>query len=233
MTDAPILEACQLRRVSKTGVWLTVHLYAVNITDMGDQEWQNFLFICYCIYPPDLPSYWDGCNSALSIYNALDCKKGSLIINHINKLCDGVVELAGKDFTPSHVHNAPSFIHVMQCGRKRPIPWGHFSTIHPWMWRIWSRRETFWPATSGREGGEVFTTCVQWNLIPSPTGTSLRRSVSIWRRIRRSTCSIVTINTNTPPRPPFVLLKEGILGMEAEDTFKHTARRLARKWKQP
>ena len=35
--------------------------------------------MCYGIYPPDLPDYFDGCGAEFSICHALDCKKGGLI----------------------------------------------------------------------------------------------------------------------------------------------------------
>ena len=47
-----------------------------------------------------------------------------------NKICDGVANLTGKSFTPSHVHDNPSSIQVASCGRARislrdPLPTTH------------------------------------------------------------------------------------------------------------
>ena len=56
---------------------------------------------------PSLPKYYDGCNVRFSICHALDCKRGELVTTSLNELCDGVVDLAGKAFTPSHVRNDP------------------------------------------------------------------------------------------------------------------------------
>ena len=65
----------------------------VNGTELGAQEWREYLFLRYGIDPPDLPCHCDGCGAAFSIYHALDCKKGGLITACHNKLCDGVHNL--------------------------------------------------------------------------------------------------------------------------------------------
>ena len=57
--------------------------------------------------PPYFPKYCDGCNARFSISHALDCKRGGLVTARHNEICDGVADLAGKDFTPSHVRNDP------------------------------------------------------------------------------------------------------------------------------
>ena len=52
----------------------------VNGMDLGSQEWRDYLFLSYGIYPPDLPYHYDGCGKAFLIYHALDCNKGGLIM---------------------------------------------------------------------------------------------------------------------------------------------------------
>ena len=66
---SPTLDARQMRRVTKTGAWITVLLSMVNGMELGDQEWRYTLFPCYDIEPPDLPSHCDGCNKKCSIYH--------------------------------------------------------------------------------------------------------------------------------------------------------------------
>ena len=96
MAAAPALYACHLQWGTKTGVWLTVFPYTVNRTDMGYQECYNALFLRYGIDPPYLPPTCDVYNDKFSIYHALDCKKGGLIMTHHNELRDGVAYLSGK-----------------------------------------------------------------------------------------------------------------------------------------
>ena len=55
--------------------------------------------------PPDLPIYCDGCQAKLLISHALDFKKGGLVTERHNKLCEGVADLSGKAFNPSHVRD--------------------------------------------------------------------------------------------------------------------------------
>ena len=96
-----------LWRATNTGMWLTVKPLTVNGTELGAQEWQNTLFLRYGINPPGPPKFCDGCNSAFSILHALDCKKGGLVMERHNKLCDRVADLSGKAFTLTHVRDDP------------------------------------------------------------------------------------------------------------------------------
>ena len=70
---------------------------------MGPQEWRDALFLRYGLESPDLLTYCDRCQAKLSISHSLDCKKGGLVTARNNELRDGVADLAGKAFTPSHV----------------------------------------------------------------------------------------------------------------------------------
>ena len=90
----------------------------VNRTELGAQEWQDTLFLWYGIKPPDHPRYCDGCNANFSICHALNCKRGGLVTSRHNGICDGVADLAGKAFTPPHIHDE-SLIFAY-CTMKRP-----------------------------------------------------------------------------------------------------------------
>ena len=79
----------------------------VNRTELGAQEWREDLFLRYVLEPPDLLNYCDGCYAKLSICHTLDCKRGVLVTARHNKIRDGVADLAGKAFTPSHMRNNP------------------------------------------------------------------------------------------------------------------------------
>ena len=107
LEGAQVLHARCLRRATKTEAWLTVQPSTVNGTDMGAQEWRDALFLRYGLDHPDLPTYCDGCQAKFSISHTLDCKKGGLVTARHNKLRDGVADLAGKAFTPSHVRDNP------------------------------------------------------------------------------------------------------------------------------
>ena len=73
----------------------------------GAQEWRDALFLRYGRKPPDLPTRCDVFQAKLLISHALDYKKGGLVTVRHNELRDGVSDLAGKAFTPSHVRNDP------------------------------------------------------------------------------------------------------------------------------
>ena len=113
-----------MRRAAKTGAWLTVLLYTVNGTELGAQEWRDTLFLRYGLDPPDLPTYYDGYEARFTISHALDCKKGGLVTARHNELRDGVADLSGKAFTPSHVCNDPLIYSGHAMSRTKPMPAG-------------------------------------------------------------------------------------------------------------
>ena len=100
------------------GACLTVQPSTVNGKELGTQEWRDSLFLLYGLEPPDLPCYCDGCNTTFSICHDLDCKRGGLVTERHNKLRDGVVDMAGRAFTPSHECNDPLIF--AGCAVKRP-----------------------------------------------------------------------------------------------------------------
>ena len=79
----------------------------VNGTEPGAQEWRDALFLRYGLYPPNLPTYCDGCNAKFTICHALECKRVGLVMAHHNELRHGVADLAGKAFIPSYVRDEP------------------------------------------------------------------------------------------------------------------------------
>ena len=107
IAGGPAVVTRRLRRATKTGAWLTVQTSTVNGTDLVAQECRDAAFLRYGLKPPDLPKNCDGCNARFSICHALDCKRGGLVTARHNELRDGVVDLAGRSFTPSHVCNDP------------------------------------------------------------------------------------------------------------------------------
>ena len=91
----------------------------------------------------DLLKLCDGFNTAFSILNALYCKKGGLVMAHHNDIRNGFADLDEKAFTPTHVYNDPSSLHVVpRRGQmhSRPIPNSHHKKISH---RSWNRRATF------------------------------------------------------------------------------------------
>ena len=104
----------------------------VNVTELGAQEWRDTLFLRYGLKPPDLPKYFYGCEAQFTISHALDCKKGGLVTARHNNLRDGVADLAGKGFTPSHVHDDPLIYSGRAMSRTKPMPAGSNKTYHTW-----------------------------------------------------------------------------------------------------
>ena len=99
--------AHQLQRAPNTGAWLTVQPSTINGTELGAQEWRDALFLRYGLDPLELPHHCNGCNATFSICHVLDCKWGVLDTARHNEIRDGVVDLSGEAFTPSHVRDNP------------------------------------------------------------------------------------------------------------------------------
>ena len=57
--------------------------------------------------PQYLPRCCDGSNVKPLIYNALDYKKGILVTARNNDIFDMVADLAGNNFSPTHVSDDP------------------------------------------------------------------------------------------------------------------------------
>ena len=100
-----------------------MQLSTVNETEMGEKECSDALFLRYGLDPPNIPKYCDGCNAKFSICHTLGCKRGGLVTARHNDLRDGVTELTGKAFTPSHVRNNPLIFsgRVMKRTKATPV----------------------------------------------------------------------------------------------------------------
>ena len=101
-----------------------MHSSTVNGTELGAQEWRDALFLRYGLETPDLPTNCDGCQAKFSISHALDSKKGGLVTACHNELRDGVEDLVGKSFTPSHVRDNPLIYSGHNVKRTKAAPAG-------------------------------------------------------------------------------------------------------------
>jgi hypothetical protein len=97
----------KILRGKDTGRWLSVLPSTVNGTELSAQELRDNVLLRYARSPPDLLSQCDGCNAVFSIRQALECKKGSLVIIRHNEIPDELVDLASKAFSPSAVCDEP------------------------------------------------------------------------------------------------------------------------------
>ena len=103
MATASNTDDRQIGRIQRKGGWLYVIPSTFNRTDLGAQESRNSLFLNYGIDPPDLQDHCNSYGAEFFIFHNLNCNKVGLITVCPNKLHDGVANLAGKAFTPTHV----------------------------------------------------------------------------------------------------------------------------------
>ena len=111
-----------MRQETNTGAWLRVQPSTFNGTELGAQEYRDALFLWYGLKLLDLPTHCDGCQAKFSISHTLDCKKDGLVTACHNNLHDGVADLSGKAFTPSHVRNDPFIYSVCAVKRTKDAP---------------------------------------------------------------------------------------------------------------
>ena len=100
----------------------------INGTEIGSHEWCDALLLRYGLDPRDLPTYCDGCNAKFTICHALDCKRVGLVTASHNELRDGVADLDGKAFTPSHVRDDPFMFAGCAVKRMKAKPAGSSGT---------------------------------------------------------------------------------------------------------
>ena len=222
--------------MTKTGACLTVQPPIVNGTELGGQEWHDTLFLRYGLEPPDLLMYCDGCQAKFSISHALDFKKGGLVMARHNELRDGIADLAGKTFTPSHVRNDPLIYSGRAVKRTKAAP--------------------------DRSGGTSTQSEVQPSEVREQKGDLLIRD--LWQQGTDSVHDMRVVNTDAlthrkkdPEKClheaergkkkmyleaclqqrrhffPFFASVDGLLGVEATATLKRIASRLATEWRQP
>jgi hypothetical protein len=90
-----------IKRGQDTGMWLSSSPTTVNGTELSAREFLDALLVRFNKMPTDLPTDCDGCYKPFNLHQALECKKGSLIICGHNQIKGNLVALAAKAFTTS------------------------------------------------------------------------------------------------------------------------------------
>ena len=101
-----------------------MHLSTVNETNLGAYKWREAIFLWYGLEPPVLPTHFYGYHAKFTIIHAFDCKRGGLVTERHNDLRDGVADLIGKSFTPSHVRDDPLICSVCAVKSTKATPAG-------------------------------------------------------------------------------------------------------------
>ena len=218
-------------RIQRTREWLSVLPSTVNGTELGAQEWSYSIFLCYGIYPLDLPDHYNSCGAAFSIFHDLDFNKGGLITVRQKELRDGVANLAGKAFTPTHVHDNPkTFIGCAVCGGKAKAK-AKFKEASP-------------QGEGGEKGGLLIRDlymqgtdsihdmhAVNTDAI-SYQSKNPKKCMETSDQDKKKNCLHACLNKRWH-FIPFVTTVDGLFGVEAEATLKRIASRLATNQKDP
>ena len=236
LEGALVHQARQMQRAAKTEAWLTVLPSTVNGTKLGAQEWRDALFLQYGLEPPDLPSHCDGCDTKLTISHALDCKKGGLVTARHNELHYGVADLAGKAFTPDHVHDDPLLYSGRARSSTKPMPAGSKLTTP-------SDATTAAPEVTEQKGDllirdfwqQVTYSVKDMRVMNTDALSYVRRSLEKCLQEAKRGKKKMYLEACLQQRrhfSPFVALVDGLMGVEATATLKMITSRLATKWRQ-
>ena len=208
----------------------------VNGTELGAQEWHDALFLRYGLENPDLPKNCDGCQAKFLISHDLDYKKGGLITARHNELHDGVAELAGKAFTPSHVRNNPLIYSGHAVKRKKAAPARASGT---------SNNAIVQPPEVTEQKGNLLI-CDLWQqginsvhdmrVVNTDAFTHRAKDPAkclheAERKKKRMYLEACLQQRRHPP--PFFASVDGLLGVKATETLKRLVIRLATKWEKP
>ena len=71
-------KSLRLRQVRKTGSWIYVHLFTINIMELGRKKWSDALLIHYRVKTQDITLWWNGWGGTFSIPNKIDLKMAYL-----------------------------------------------------------------------------------------------------------------------------------------------------------
>ena len=235
MEGAPVLQARRLQRATKTGAWLTVQPSTVNGTEIEAQECRNALFLRYGLKPLDLSTHCDGCQAKFLISHTFYCKKGGLVTARHNELRDGVSDLAGKAFTPSHVRDDLLIYSGRAVKRTKAAPSGAGGTS--------KHEEVQMPEVTEYKGNLLIRDLWQQetdsvhdmrvvntdNLTHRTKGPEkcLHKAEQGEKNMHLEACLQQIWHFS-----PFVALVDRMMGVEATSTLKRLASRLATKWKQ-
>ena len=226
-----------MQRAAKTGAWFTVLPYTVNGTELGDQECCGALFLRYRLEPPDLPKHCDGCEARFTISHNIDCKKCGLVTACHNELRDGVADLAGKAFTPDHVHDDPLIYSGRAMSRTKPNQDGSNlkkptdeTTAAP---KVTEQkgdlliRDLWQQGTDSVNDMRVVKTDALLYVRKSPE-KCLQEAERGKKKMYLEACLQKRRHFS-----PSVSSVDGLLGVEATATLKRISSRLATKWCQP
>ena len=107
-------------QAKNTGACLSVHSTTVSGIVLSYIEFWDFLCIHYNVTPLNLQIHCDGCGTAFEVTHTNTCNNGGLVIACHNKVCDKLLYLAQRSFTPASVRAEP-LIHQGRTRSKREI----------------------------------------------------------------------------------------------------------------
>ena len=89
------------------GSWMSVRSTTVSVTVFSATEFWYFLCARYNVPPPNLQSHYDRCGTAFGETHVLSCSTGGQVIARHIEICDELLYLSQRAFTPASVHSKP------------------------------------------------------------------------------------------------------------------------------
>ena len=208
----------------------------VNGTELVEKEWRDALFLWYVLYPPYLPKYCDGCNAKFKICHVLNCNRGGLVTARHNELWDGVIDLASKAFTPSHMRDNPLIFAGCTLKRLKANPsktCGSTERDGAPPPEAMEQKEDLLIRELGKKGTDsaqdmrVVNTDAKTHSVKTPENClqeAERGKKQMYLKVCIHQCRHFS---------PFVASVDRFLGLEVKETLKRLVSLLATKWRQP
>jgi hypothetical protein len=103
----------RLERIGQCGAWLTTTPNKLNGNLLSMEEWRDNVRLRYGLKPIGLCERCDGvgCNAGFTVEHGLSCKKGGLVGQRHDDVCDEAGELCMMALTKSRVSYEPEIFH--------------------------------------------------------------------------------------------------------------------------
>jgi hypothetical protein len=205
----------------------------VNGMELSAPEFRDAFLLRYARCPPDLPSHCDGCLQKFSVWHALECKTGGLVIFRHNEIRDELSDLATKALSPSAVRDEP-LIHHSHSSKSESVGVTKDNPV-----------QRLFRTNRNEDRGDILIRGL-W-----ARGTDCIIDVRITdvdAKSNRSKAPVKVLATHEREKKkkyleacleqrrhfsPFVVSTDGLLGKEAKTLLKKLSAQLAEKWEKP
>ena len=123
-------ERNRIHRTTRNGAWLSAVPHRIKGTEFSQEEFRDNLSLRYGLVPQDIPTTCNGCGNKFSVYQALSCPKGGLVLARNDDAAKEWGDLGAQSLVPSAIIYKPKINSRTvqgegtgpECGRKEEEP---------------------------------------------------------------------------------------------------------------